>query len=137
MNDKKDIDYDKISREEDIKDRKLDNLINIVENYTRTERHLEQYSNIGNPQFKEKAREKQDLREKQMNELKSQLIKNEKDSPTKTQQIEDLKENYQFGENYKESNKEHMNAENLQNLEKKQENRKIQLENLEENRKEQ
>lgn len=72
-----------------------------------------------------------------MNELKSQLIKNEKDSPTKTQQIEDLKENYQFGENYKESNKEHMNAENLQNLEKKQENRKIQLENLEENRKEQ
>lgn len=31
MNDKKDIDYDKISREEDIKDRKLDNLINIVE----------------------------------------------------------------------------------------------------------
>ena len=37
------------------KDRQLDNLINLVENHTRTKRHLEQYSNIGNVENKENA----------------------------------------------------------------------------------
>ena len=35
------------------KDRQLENLINVVENHTRTKRHLEQYSQIGNKQNKE------------------------------------------------------------------------------------
>lgn len=48
------------------KDRQLDNLINIVENHTRTERHLEQYSHIGNPENKENARKIQDIREEQI-----------------------------------------------------------------------
>ena len=42
-------------------ERKVDNLINLVENHTRTERHLEQYSHIGNPKYKEMAREKLDM----------------------------------------------------------------------------
>lgn len=124
-----------ITREQEKKDRKLDNLINIVEKHTRTERHLEQYSDIGNPLNKQNAREKQELREKQIDELKKQLTGEEKNAPTKRQQVEDLKENYQFGQGYIENNKEHMDEIDLQNLEKRQENRKIQIENLEENMK--
>lgn len=115
------------------KDRKLDNLIGIVENHTRTERHLEQYSNIGDPKYKEMARDKQELREKQIDELKKQLKGANKEAPTKEEQIENLKENYKFGESYIESNKNHMNEDDLLNLEKRQENRKIQIENLEDN----
>lgn len=125
-----------VPREQEKKDRKLDNLINIVENHTRTERHLEQYSDIGDPSHKENARDKQNLREKQIDELKDQLTGNEQNAPTQKQQLEDLKENYQFGEGYIESNKNHMSQEDLQNLEQKQENRKIQIDNLEENTKE-
>lgn len=51
------------------KERQLDNLTNIVENHTRTKRHLEQYSEIGNPEYKEMAREKQEKREEQLNNL--------------------------------------------------------------------
>ena len=46
------------------KDRQIDNLINLVENHTRTERHLEQYSDIGNKENKEHARDIQDIFEK-------------------------------------------------------------------------
>ena len=38
------------------KERQIDNLINVVENHTRTQRHLEQYSEIGNPKNKQNAR---------------------------------------------------------------------------------
>lgn len=62
-----------ITREQEKKDRKLDNLINIVEKHTRTERHLEQYSDIGNPLNKQNAREKQELREKQIDEIKKAI----------------------------------------------------------------
>ena len=122
-----------VNGEQEKMDRKVDNLINIVENHTRTERHLEQYSDIGDPEYKEQARNKQDLREKQMDELKNQLTGNEKNAPTKEEQMEDLKHNYEFGEGYIASNKDHMNEEDLRNLERRQENRKIQMENLGEN----
>lgn len=55
------------------KDRQLDNLINLVENHTRTKRHLEQYSDIGNPQNKENARKVQDIRENQIEDLKDKI----------------------------------------------------------------
>ena len=55
------------------KERQLENLENLVENHTRTERHLEQYSDIGDKDNKENAREKQDIREKQILELENQI----------------------------------------------------------------
>ena len=132
MNDKDNNKID-INREHEKKDRKLDNLINIVENHTRTQRHLEQYSNIGDPKYKEIARNKQDLREKQIDELKQQLTDYDENYISKEKQLENLKENYEFGKNYIQSNEDHMNEEDLQNLNQKQVNRKIQIENLEEN----
>lgn len=119
------------NKEQEKNARKLDNLINVVENHTRTERHLEQFSHIGDPQLKEKAREKQHIREKEITELKNQIMGNDKYMPTKQEQIDNLKENYIFGEGYIESNKDHMKREDLKNLQRRQENRKIQLENLE------
>lgn len=133
MDDKENLNNIGVNREEEKRDRKLDNLINIVEKHTRTERHLEQYSHIGDPDNKENARNKQELREKQIDELKHQLIGYEKDTPTKQEQIENLKENYEFGEGYIENNKEHMNDIDLENLERKQENRKQQIENMQKN----
>ena len=121
------------NREQERNDRKIDNLINIVENHTRTERHLEQYSEIGDPKYKEQARDKQDVREKQINELKKQIVSGEQNAPTKQEQYQDLKENYMFGEGYIQSNKDHMNETDLRNLQTRQENRKVQIENLEEN----
>ena len=113
------------------KGKKVDNLINTVENHTRTKRHLEQYSEIGDIEFKEKARDKQVIREKQINDLKDQLIGVSKDGKASSIQLDDLKTNYEFAEEYMKNNKDHMNKEDLSNLEKKQNNRKVQIENLE------
>lgn len=126
---------DNNKNQEQKKGKKLDNLINIVEKHTRTERHLEQYSNIGDPEYKEMARNKQNLREKQIDELKNQLKGVKNNTITKDEQIQDLKENYELGQGYLENNKNHMSQEDLENLEQRQENRKIQLENLEQNMK--
>jgi len=122
---------DEKKEEQEKKGRKIDNLINLVENHTRTERHLEQYSNIGKPEFKKQARDKQDIREKQIDELKYQLCGSEKCAPTAKEQIEDIKENYELGKQYYERYKENMSEEDLQNLQRKQENRKTNLQNLE------
>ena len=87
--------------EQEKNERKLDNIINIVEKHTRTERHLEQYSDISTPENKQKAREKQALREKQIEKLKGQIIG---EKPNKQDyELEDLKENYKIGVDYYEN----------------------------------
>ena len=65
------------------KENQVDNLMNLVERHTRTERHLEQYSEIGSKENKQRAREKQDVREEEMNNLKSKLVN---ENETKTEQ---------------------------------------------------
>lgn len=111
------------------KDRQLDNLINLVENHTRTERHLEQYSHIGDKDNKEHARKIQEIREEQIEELRDKLNGNG-DIQTREEQIENLERRYELTNGYINNNKDDMNAEALQNLEQKQEKRRIQLENL-------
>ena len=114
------------------KERQVENLVNLVEKHTRTERHLEQYSHIGSEEIKENARRKQELREKQIEELKS-AIKDENEIQTAEEQLENLKNRYVSTQGYINHNKNTMNGQMLENLEKKQENRKVQLENLENN----
>ena len=65
------------NEEQDKKQRQLDNLTNLVENHTRTKRHLEQYSEIGDPHFKDIAREKQEKREENMYKLKQEILDEE------------------------------------------------------------
>lgn len=109
--------------------RKVDNLINLVENHTRTERHLEQYSYIGNQDNKENARQKQDIRDGQIQELKEQLI-NPNDKTNRQEQLENVKERYKSVQNYLENNYNSMTQEELNNIKEKQENRKNQIDNL-------
>lgn len=111
------------------KDRQLDNLINIVENHTRTKRHLEQYSHIGNPENKENARKIQDIREEQIEDLKDKIKGNDKQ--TREKQLENVIEKYINAEGYIRNNEDNMSDEQLDNMEKKQDNREIQIENLE------
>ena len=108
------------------KDRQLDNLINLVENHTRTKRHLEQYSHIGDQENKEHAREIQEIREEQIEDLRDKLNGNG-DIQTREEQIENLERRYELTQGYIKNNKDDMNAQTLQ---EKQQKRRIQLENL-------
>jgi len=83
------------------KERKQDNKINIKEKHTRTERHLEQYSDISTQENKQRAIEKQNLREKQIEELKGQIIGEKQNK--QDYELEDLKENYKIGIEYYEN----------------------------------
>ena len=111
------------------KDRQLDNLINLVENHTRTKRHLEQYSHIGNEQNKEHAREIQGIREEQIDDLREKLNGNG-DIQTREEQVENLEQRYVSTQGYINNNRDNMNEQMLRNLEEKQEKRRIQLDNL-------
>lgn len=117
-----------MNTEKNKKGRQIDNLINIVENHTRTKRHLEQYSEIGNPKNKENAREKQEIREQEIQILKSELL--DENNETKEDQIENIIDNYQNTQGYIDNNYNVLPEEMLSNLKNKQENRKTQLENL-------
>ena len=117
------------NEEQGKKERQLDNLTNLVENHTRTKRHLEQYSEIGDPAFKEMAREKQEKREENMYKLKQEILDEEQDQ-TIEQQIENLQDNYEAAQRYIEANQDTMAPQDLQNLQAKQQHRKEQMENL-------
>lgn len=111
------------------KDRQLDNLINLVENHTRTKRHLEQYSHIGDEKNKEHAREIQGIREEQIDDLREKLNGNG-DIQTREEQVENLEQRYVSTQGYINNNRDNMNEQMLRNLEEKQEKRRIQLDNL-------
>ena len=115
--------------EQNKKDRQIDNLINLVENHTRTERHLEQYSHIGDQDNKDHAREVQETREEQIDDLREKLNGNA-DIQTREEQIENLEKKYESTQEYMENNQYEMSEEMLANLQEKQEKRRIQLENL-------
>ena len=110
-------------------ERKVDNLINLVENHTRTERHLEQYSEIGDPKFKDMAREKQAVREKQIESLKDQLT-NEHHKISSEEHLVNLKENYEKTKNYFENNFENLSEEQARNMVKRQFNQEKQLDQM-------
>lgn len=114
---------------QDKKERQLDNLTNLVENHTRTKRHLEQYSEIGDPEFKNMAREKQEKREENMSKLKQEIL-DENENQTVDEQIDNLHDNYGAAQRYIDANQNTMALEDLQNLQAKQQHRKEQMENL-------
>ena len=112
------------------KERQLENLENLVENHTRTERHLEQYSHIGDKDNKDNAREKQDIREKQILELENKILGLDSNEIPEVQ-LENLKERYESVQGYIENNRNKISEEDLKQLEEKQANRRQQIANLE------
>lgn len=113
------------------KEQQLNNLTNLVENHTRTERHLEQYSHIGNHENKEIARNKQDIREHEINNLKEKIMEGDKQTPE--EMLEDTRAKYQATGRYVANNYENIPEENLKNIQIKQKHRKMQIENFEDN----
>ena len=112
-------DYEKI-------DRQLENLENLVENHTRTQRHLEQYSEIGNPENRDNARKLQTVREAEIKTLENK-IKGEDEKISPEQHLENLKEKYYSSEGYIQKNKDNMNGEMLRNMQEKQQHREEQI----------
>lgn len=112
-------DYEKI-------DRQLENLENLVENHTRTQRHLEQYSEIGNQANRENARKVQQVREAEIKTLENK-IKGEDEIISPEQHLDNLKEKYYSTEAYIQKNKDNMNAEMLRNMQEKQQHREEQI----------
>ena len=112
------------------KDRQLENLKNLVENHTRTQRHLEQYSEIGDSDNKENARKIQKIREQQIKELESKL-KDEDKYISPEEHLENLKENYISTQGYIEKNRDSIDEQMLNNLLEKQQHREEQINFLE------
>ena len=119
-------DYEKI-------DRQLENLENLVENHTRTKRHLEQYSEIGNPENRDNARKVQKVREDEIKILENK-IKGEDEIITPEQHLENVKERYNNTEGYIKNNKDTMNEDMLRNLYEKQQHREEQIRYLQDSK---
>lgn len=112
------------------KDRQLENLENLVEKHTRTQRHLEQYSQIGDPQNKENARKIQTVREKEIENLENK-IKGKEQFISPEEHLENLKENYENTQGYIQNNKDSIDVQMLKDLQEKQQNREEQINFLE------
>ena len=105
--------------------RRVDSLVSLVDKHTRTERHLEQYSNISSPESIERAKEVQHNREQQIENLKSIIAYG--NHPTAPNEYESVQKRYDYAQGYLENNKDHMNPEDINKLETKQEHRKERL----------
>lgn len=107
--------------------RRIDELLNISNKYVRTQRHLEQNSEIARDDQLDHAFEIQNDREEKMENLKNIIANDVHDD-----QITNLKKRIEYSDGYIEHNKDNMDSETLNNAKEKQKHRKEQLENLEE-----
>lgn len=110
------------------KERRVDHLVNLVEKQTRTERHLEEHSDISSsPENIEHAKQVNEERQNEINNLKNILAHGENYN-------NDYKENTEkrllYSEGYLNHNSEHMDQESFRNAKTKQEHRKDQLDQL-------
>ncbi|AKN32117.1 hypothetical protein Ccar_15090 [Clostridium carboxidivorans P7] len=99
---------------------KINQLINTVENYTRTERHLEQHSDIGDPERLERAEEVQSERKSEIDHLKNNIVYG---NESLNNNLENLRENYDDTQEYISHYGSQMSDEDLKNLKEKQQNR--------------
>ena len=107
---------------------RLDEITNLAEKHTRTERHLEQHSDIASPERIEQSEDKQHVREELISNLKDKII-NGGSGPTN--EIEGLERNIVFSEGYLNHNADHMNKKDRKNLKENLENKKETLDRLE------
>ena len=107
---------------------RIEQLIDVVEKHTRTERHLEQYSDISSPENIANAEKVQKQREEEIDTLKNLVAYG---NDYYNDDVENLKGNYEKTKGYMHYNASHMSNKDLNNLEEKQKNRKEQLDILE------
>ncbi|SHH32017.1 hypothetical protein [Tepidibacter thalassicus] len=104
--------------------RRIDELIDIVEKHTRTERHLEQHSDITSPEQIEHVKEIQKDREYRIENLKNIIAYGQHSNDN---ELENLEKNYHYTQNYLDQNKNHMNKQDLEKAIEKQNHRKDQM----------
>lgn len=100
---------------------RINELENLVEKHTRSQRHLEQYSHIGSPENVDHARHVQKEREEQINNLEDKIVYGD-GGPS--HELENLQKNITFSKGYLNHNADTMKPEDKKNLENKIENQK-------------
>lgn len=110
------------------RERRVDHLVNLVEKQTRTERHLEEHSDISSsPDNLEHARKVNEERQGEIENLKNILAHGENYNNNYKDNTE---KRLLYSEGYLNHNAEHMDQESFQNAKVKQEHRKEQLDQL-------
>jgi len=99
---------------------------NLIENYTRTKRHLEEYGEILPYEKIQQVIQKQRRREEQIENIQKAIL-NEHD---KESEVRNLVKNYLYTEGYLKHYRDKLPKQIMNNMLKKQVFRKIQLENL-------
>jgi len=105
-------------------ERRIEELMNINNRYVRTERHLEQHSDISNPNNLRHSEQIQQERLQQMDNLKNIIAygKHEQEN-----QEENIRKRLEYTDGYLNYNAQHMDKETLEKTLEKQEHRKEQL----------
>ena len=106
---------------------RLEALENMVENHTRTERHLEQYSNISSLEKYSESIIKQSEREGNIEILESKILSG---GQKQSNELDGLQKNYALAKGYMENNRDHMDYESLKNMQVKQQNRRDEINEL-------
>ncbi|HEY8421432.1 MAG TPA: hypothetical protein VIL05_06810 [Thermoclostridium sp.] len=108
-------------------ERRIEELLNINNRYVRTERHLEQHSDIADPENVKHSEKIQEERLQQMENLKNIVAYGEHEQED---QVENLKRNIEYTDGYLDHNADKMDKETLEKTLEKQEHRKEQLDFL-------
>lgn len=106
---------------------RINQLMNLVEKHTRTERHLEQHSDIASPESIKHSEEVQRQRENEIDNLKNVIVHGKH---VNVDEVENLQRNYEFTSSYLEENSDRLDSNTLRNTKEKQENREQQLRNI-------
>lgn len=109
-------------------ERRVDHLVNLVEKQTRTERHLEEHSEISSPDNIENAKKIQETRQEEIDHLKNIIVNGEHSN---NDQLKNVKKNFKYTEGYLDHNYDHMDPDTLDKTKEKQEHRKEQMDFLE------
>jgi len=108
-------------------ERRIDHLVNLVERKTRTERHLEEHSDISSsPENIQHAKEINKQRENEIQNLKNIIAHGENSS---NNHKENTEKRLRYTEGYLNHNAAHMDQETFENTKRKQEHRKEYLDN--------
>ncbi|WP_058485881.1 hypothetical protein [Defluviitalea phaphyphila] len=108
--------------------RRLEQLENLVEAYTRTKRHLEQHADIASEEQLNRAKELQNIREQEIEHLEDIIAYGEH---ANNDPLENTKKNYEYTQGYLNNNADNMDYETLEKTKEKQKHRKEQIDFLE------
>jgi hypothetical protein len=108
-------------------ERRIEELLDINNRYVRTQRHLEEHSDISDPDNLRHTLKIQEERENRMENLKNIIAYGKHEE---VDERENLKRNLEYTDGYLENNASRMDKETLDNTREKQAHRKEQLEFL-------